>query len=199
MAAESAQRLSCIALPDTACANTCAGMPWADDAVEKAERLGLPVQWVAESEPFRFGPGRRTFSMQALTLPFSWGGVLGLLSISIVDKDAPCLISRAAAQAIGGNLNIDTNMLASGRLTELRVTLTPTASGHASAPHPVSRPGGRQTCSTMVHTVLKRFRECGLFRVISAAAELRGFHSDCCTIIDTLSAGGPIRPGKRGS
>ena len=78
-----------IALLDTACAKTCGGKDWADIAIERAEKLGLPYQWVKEHEPFRFGPGKRISAEHALILPFRWGGVLGLLRISILPTDAP--------------------------------------------------------------------------------------------------------------
>ena len=71
------------ALVDTACAKSVAGRPWAKDVVARLLLQGYIVQTVTEREPFRFGPGRRIWSEEALLIPFSWFGYTFILRVSV--------------------------------------------------------------------------------------------------------------------
>jgi hypothetical protein len=63
------------AVPDTACARSCVGEQWLADFEKFAEGEGMskPVR-VPEREPFRFGPGARIFSAEAVLLPLGLSG-----------------------------------------------------------------------------------------------------------------------------
>ena len=57
------------ALVDTACAKTVAGHSWTQDFLSALNEKGLPWLKVPESEPFRFGPGPRILSKEAVLFP----------------------------------------------------------------------------------------------------------------------------------
>ena len=88
-------------LLDTACAKSVAGAPWAEQLCKKMAELGVEVRRVAESEPFRFGPGNRIKSTYALLIPICWSSQCFVLRVSIVPKDVPCLMSRPAMGRLG--------------------------------------------------------------------------------------------------
>ena len=62
-----------MALLNTACAKSVCGRPWAQDVIQRMSEEGIDVARIPESEPCRFGPGKRILSEEALLLPVVWG------------------------------------------------------------------------------------------------------------------------------
>ena len=91
-----------VALIDTACAKTVAGRAWAEDTKAEYTRRGIKLVMVPESEPFRFGPGERIWSKEALIVPLYWESSVFAVRVSIVERDVPCLISRRTLKGLWG-------------------------------------------------------------------------------------------------
>ena len=119
-------------LVDTACAKTVAGRPWADKIREIYEQRGAVLKQIPESEPFRFGPGRRILSRCALLVPCSLGGVTLVLRVSIVERDVPCLLSRRALKSLGAIINFDDGNMVLKRVGSDEIDLIDVPSGHVA-------------------------------------------------------------------
>ena len=109
-----------MALVDTACAKSVCGRPWAEDAVRKCEDAGVKVTRVPEDEPFRFGPGKRVVSTEAVLLPVVWGGHTFLVRVSVVGKDVPCLLSTCVLRQLGAIVDLPADIRCGSRRWELR-------------------------------------------------------------------------------
>ena len=100
------------ALVDTACAKSVVGPSAVAAMLEFCKVHGWPHQIVEDEEPFRFGPGKRIWSKQALVVVVVWAKVVLIMRISIVEFDpVPFLISKFALKRIGANIDLDEDQL----------------------------------------------------------------------------------------
>ena len=75
------------AYADTACARSVTGQENADSLVAHCKQNNWPYRLVEDREPFRFGPGKRIWSSQALVLAVVWGRISIVIKFSIVPPD----------------------------------------------------------------------------------------------------------------
>ena len=68
-----------------------------------------PLKVVAEQEPFRFGPGNRIWSEEAIIVPVVWASQVVLLRISVLPKKVPCLLSKTVFKTLRCALDLDDN------------------------------------------------------------------------------------------
>ena len=85
------------ALVDTACAKSVMGDEEAQMLIEAFRADGWPVKVVDDTEPFRFGPGKRIWSEKAVVFVVVWGGKVVLLQISILKAKIPPLLSMSSS------------------------------------------------------------------------------------------------------
>ena len=64
-----------------------------------------------ENEPFRFGPGKRIWSMSALIIAVDWGGVVVILRLSVIDHNIPTLLSKHVFRSLGAVIDMHDNVL----------------------------------------------------------------------------------------
>ena len=115
---------------DTACAKSVGGRPAAQEAIEECKRLGWPYKVVKEKEPFRFGPGKRIWSQEALLVGVLWAAQVFVLRVSIVEAEVPFLISKYVIKRLTGVLDFDSNEMILKKLSQKPEPLYDLESGH---------------------------------------------------------------------
>ena len=70
-----------------------------------------PYRVVEENEPFRFGPGKRIWSKEALIIAANWGGVVVILRLSVIDHSIPTLLSKHVFRRLGAIIDFSKNVL----------------------------------------------------------------------------------------
>ena len=110
-----------VACADTACARSVTGQENADSIVERCKQNNWPFKLVEDREPFRFGPGKRIWSRQALVLAAVLGNVSIVIRFSIVPPEVPFLISKFVFKRLGAVSDwIQTNFASSASaMTEI--------------------------------------------------------------------------------
>ena len=108
--------LTHVAYADTACARSITGQENADSIVAHCNQNNWPYRLVSDREPFRFGPGKRSWSSQALLLSVVSGKVAIVIRFSIVPPEVPFLISKCVFKRLGVVLDLDDNQLVFERL-----------------------------------------------------------------------------------
>ena len=103
--------LTHVAYADTACARSVAGQENADSLIAHCRQNNWPYRLVEDREPFRFGPGKRIWSSQALVLAVVWGRISIVIRFSIVPPEVPFLISKCVFKRLGVVLDLDDNQL----------------------------------------------------------------------------------------
>ena len=119
-----------VAYADTACAKSVGGQSETDELVAYCDKVGWPYKLVPDKEPFRFGPGKRIYSRQALLLAVIWAQNVIVLRISIVPPSVPFLISKFVLKRLGGILDLDNNNLVLNRLNQQPEPLHDLDTGH---------------------------------------------------------------------
>lgn len=91
------------AMTDTCCAKTVAGEEWAQRQMRCLWEKGVEFGVVRESQPFRFGPGKRIHSNYALIFPMAVGPSehICLVRVSVVPQKVPLLLSKKALVDLG--------------------------------------------------------------------------------------------------
>ena len=90
------------------------------------------VYKVEDSEPFRFGPGKRVWSEFALIIPVLWSGVWVLLRVSVIAHKIPMLLSKYVFKRLGGVIDLDDNQVTFKRFPEKLEPLRDLPSGHTA-------------------------------------------------------------------
>ena len=98
-----------VAYADTACARSVTGQENADSIVAHCKQHNWPFELVEDREPFRFGPGKRIWSKEALLIAVVWGQVTIVIRFSIVPPTVPFLVSKFVFKRLGSVLDLDTN------------------------------------------------------------------------------------------
>ena len=94
---------------DTACAKSCMSHAEFTDIKQYCEDNDWPCRVVTEKEPFRFGPGTRIWSEEALIIPVVWANQVVVLRISVIPKRVPCLLSKTVFKTLRCALDLDDN------------------------------------------------------------------------------------------
>jgi len=127
------KQLSFPALVDTACAKSVVGPSSSEELIRYCKQNGWPHKVVPDEEPFRFGPGKRVWSKNALIIVTVWAEVVLIIRISIVEWDpVPFLISKYALKRIGANIDLDEGLLSFKRLSKGVEHLHDLESGHVA-------------------------------------------------------------------
>ena len=100
-----------MAYADTACARSVTGQENDDSLVAHCKQNNWPYRLVSDREQFRFGPGKRIWSSQALLLSVVSGKVAIVIRFSIVPPEVPFLISKFVFKRLGVILDLDDNEL----------------------------------------------------------------------------------------
>jgi len=119
-----------VAYVDTACARSVTGQENADALVAECKVANWPYALVDDSEPFRFGPGKRIWSRQALIIAVCWGNVTVVLRFSIVPQEVPFLISKFVFKRLGCTIDLDDNELTMKRLNHSVEPIYDLTTGH---------------------------------------------------------------------
>ena len=143
-----------VAYADTACAKSVCGQDNANEVVEFCRQNDWPYALVDDNEPFRFGPGKRIWSQQALVLAVLWGGMTVVLRFSIVPPKAPFLVSKFVFKRLGGVLDLDANELILKRLNSVVEPIYDLVTGHVGVElvkhgvnPPVVKPSSMDVCT----------------------------------------------------
>ena len=122
---------SSLALSDTCCARTVAGEKWMQAFLHRLWKSGKQFYVLEECQGFRFGPGPKIDSVQAVVVPTSLGSkdTMVYLRISVVDHDVPLLLSRRVLQDLGSVLDLGKGEVAFSQLGAKQHLIT-TSSGH---------------------------------------------------------------------
>ncbi|CAE7336253.1 RE2 [Symbiodinium sp. CCMP2592] len=97
-----------LALSDTCCARSVAGLVWAQDHIKHLHQSGIDAYIVNEARPFRFGAGPRISSEFSMVIPLRVQGAecTPWVRISVVDQEVPLLLSKSALKALGARLDL---------------------------------------------------------------------------------------------
>ena len=96
---------------DTAAAKSVMCTEMKNAIVKECVRRNWPYRVVEENEPFRFGPGKRIWSNQALVIAANWGGVVVILRLSVIDHSIPTLLSKHVFRRLGAIIDLSDNVL----------------------------------------------------------------------------------------
>ena len=88
------------------------------------------MKLVKDREPFRFGPGKRIWSEEAILVVTKWGGQVVVVRFSIVEKDVPFLISKFVMKRLGSLVDMEENRLVFRRLKDATEPIHDLPSGH---------------------------------------------------------------------
>ena len=100
-----------VAVSDTGCSRTVAGAPWIKRCLRRLWEHGIPYYCVRESQAFRFGPGPRVVSEDAIILPTCLTKDDGrvYLRVSVVQENVPLLVSHRALTMLGAVMDLPEN------------------------------------------------------------------------------------------
>ena len=120
-----------VALADTCCARTVAGVMWMKEHLKDLAEKGVPHRVIPDSQPFRFGDGPKIKAFCAVLMPIYVGEskTLVLLKVSVVDEDVPLLVSSKALKAMGGVVDLDHDQYLFRKI-KVKVPMVTTPSGH---------------------------------------------------------------------
>ena len=120
-----------VALADTCCARTVAGVMWMMNHLKDLGEKGVPHQVIQDGQPFRFGDGPKMRAFCAVVMPIYVGDSknMVLLKVSVVDEDVPLLVSSKVLKAMGGVVDLDHEQYLFRKL-KVTVPMVTTPSGH---------------------------------------------------------------------
>ena len=121
-----------VAYADTACAKSVVGQDNAEALIRCCRDQAWPYARVSDEEPFRFGPGKRIWSTEALVVPVIWAQQTVLLRFSIVQANVPFLVSKFVFKKLGGVIDLESNELRLKRVGTGIETLYDLQSGHVA-------------------------------------------------------------------
>ena len=96
---------------DTAAAKSVMCTEMKNAIVKECVRRNWPYRVVEENEPFRFGPGKRIWSEEALIIAANWGGVVVILRLSVIDHSIPTLLSKHVFRRLGAIIDLNDYVL----------------------------------------------------------------------------------------
>ncbi|CAE7232220.1 RE2 [Symbiodinium sp. CCMP2456] len=131
-----------LAITDTACSRSVAGIHWINSYVAMAKRTGFNVEFVHIQEAFRFGASRVFEARHAAVIYFDLGEKVIGLKVAVVYGEVPLLISRPALGSLGMIMDVAGNRATFRALGVTDLPLQMTETGHPAFPvHPVDPRG----------------------------------------------------------
>ncbi|CAE7350390.1 NLRC3, partial [Symbiodinium necroappetens] len=123
-------RRETLALSDTCCARTVAGIRWIEKHVALLRQRGESVFTVDEARPFRFGGGPRISSTHAVIMPIQLQGSrrAATIRVSVVDQEIPLLLSKTVLKQMGMVMDLERGTVEFNNL-QTRVPLRETKAG----------------------------------------------------------------------
>ena len=123
-------RRETLALSDTCCARTVAGLRWIERHVALLRQRGESVFTVDEARPFRFGGGPRISSTHAVIMPIQLEGSkrAATIRVSVVDQEIPLLLSKAVLKQMGMVMDLERGTVEFNNL-HTKVPLSETKAG----------------------------------------------------------------------
>ena len=127
-----------LAITDTACSRSVAGIHWINSYVAMAKKVGFNVEFVHIQEAFRFGASRVFEARHAAVIYFDLGEKVIGLKVAVVYGEVPLLISRPVLGALGMIMDVANNRATFRALGVVDLPLQMTETGHPAFPvHPV--------------------------------------------------------------
>ena len=118
-----------LAITDTACSRSVAGIHWINSYVAQAKQLGFGVDFVHIQEAFRFGASRVFEARHAAVLYFALGKKVIGIKVAVVYGEVPLLISRPALGSMGMIMDVAKNVATFRTLGVTDLPLQMTATG----------------------------------------------------------------------
>ncbi|CAE7319506.1 unnamed protein product, partial [Symbiodinium microadriaticum] len=127
-----------LAITDTACSRSVAGIHWTNSYVAMAKKMGFNVEFIHIQEAFRFGASRVFEARHAAVIYFNLGEKVIELKVAVVYGEDPLLISRPALGSLGMIMDVANNLATFRVLGVVDLPLQMTETGHPAFPvHPV--------------------------------------------------------------
>ena len=97
-----------LAVSDAGCSRNVAGSGWMKRAIRRLWQHQIPYYCVKERQAFRFGPGPKVYSNEAVWLPscLRAGGATAYFRVSVVEESVPLLVSHKALSQLGAVINL---------------------------------------------------------------------------------------------
>jgi len=120
-----------IAVSDTGCSRTVAGSAWMRRALRRLWKQQIPFYCTRESQAFRFGPGPKVLSEEAVWIPtcLQVEGATLFLRVSVVPENVPLLVSHKALTQMGAVLDLPNNQIEM-KVLQKTVPMIQNAAGH---------------------------------------------------------------------
>ncbi|CAE7700485.1 GIP [Symbiodinium sp. CCMP2592] len=123
-----------MAITDTACSRSVAGINWINSYVALAKQKGFSVEFVHIQEAFRFGASRVFEARHAAVIYFPIGEKIVGLKIAVVYGEVPLLISRPALALLGMIMDVARNVATFRAVGVIDLPLKMTETGHPAFP-----------------------------------------------------------------
>ena len=123
-----------LAITDTACARTVAGMQWVQDYMDKLPPNAPKPKLLRECEAYRFGTGKIMYSSFYIVIRFRLGQKAVRLRTSVINGDIPLLVSRTVLSKLGMVYDIEQGTANFTKVGLSGFELLSTASGHPAIP-----------------------------------------------------------------
>ncbi|CAE7216898.1 RE2 [Symbiodinium sp. CCMP2592] len=123
-----------MAITDTACSRSVAGIHWINSYVALAKQKGFSVEFVHIQEAFRFGASRVFEARHAAVIYFPIGEKIVGLKIAVVYGEVPLLISRPALALLGMIMDVARNVATFRAVGVTDLPLKMTETGHPAFP-----------------------------------------------------------------
>ena len=144
-----------IAMCDTCCAKTVAGVQWMEGHMKWMDEHGVFYHIVEEKEAFRFGPGGRIHSDFAVVMPMYITGAThsANIRVSVVSQNVPLLMSKNVLQGLGAILYLKEGLVEFQNLGA-KTELMNTSSGHVGFSIVQKDMGKQLDCRDLWHDLL---------------------------------------------
>ena len=123
-----------VAITDTACSRSVAGIHWINSYVALVKQRGYGVNFVPIQEAFRFGASRVFEARHAAVIYFEMGDKVVGLKVAVVYGEVPLLISRPALGELGMIMDVAKNVATFRALGVTDLPLQMTETGHPAFP-----------------------------------------------------------------
>ena len=123
-----------LAILDTACSRSVAGIQWIEGYLTEARTLGYEPQVLSSQESFKFGASRVFESTYSVVIHFLLGSYMIGLRVAVVYGDVPLLVSRPALGTLGTVMDIALNTATFKKAGVYDLPLKITETGHPALP-----------------------------------------------------------------
>ncbi|CAE7487299.1 RE1 [Symbiodinium sp. CCMP2592] len=123
-----------MAITDTACSKSVMGAQWLQVYLDMTAGKGIDLDFIYETESFRFGASRVYESHYAAVVLLPLGNGWVALKAAVVQGEVPLLISRPALASLGMVMDVADNTADFKAVGVKQLKLENTASGHPALP-----------------------------------------------------------------